>query len=122
MKNFVQKGDVIDYVNGGSTTIASGTVVVVGSLLGVAVSDIEASATGALRISGAVNLKKKKATAVTAGQALDYDISASQLDAIGAPASGDLVGCCVAIAGAGATEGTVTVLLNVAGATISAGQ
>lgn len=120
MKNFVMKGDVIAYTNSGGTTIASGSVILIGVLLGVAVADIAPGESGAVRISGVVALPKNPATAVAAGDALDYDVSAKRLDKVGSPAAGDLVGCCVAVTPAGSSADTVEVLLNVAGGTVTA--
>ncbi len=48
--NFIQKGDVIDYTP--SSAVESGDVVVIGSLVGVATTDIAASAEGAVAIEG----------------------------------------------------------------------
>lgn len=119
MNNFKQKGDVITYANSSGSAILSGSVVVVGALLGVAVADIADGESGAVRISGVCSLPKSTSTAVSAGDALDYDVSAEQLDAIGTPASGDLVGCCVAVADASESDSEVDVLLNVGGATVT---
>lgn len=121
MKNFIQRGEVINYTNGGSTTIAAGAVVVVGVLLAVAVADIESGKVGAVRIEGVFELPKNPATVVTPGTVLDYDVSANRLDKIGTPAAGDLVGCCVAVSAAAASTNTVEVLLNVNGGSVAAG-
>jgi predicted RecA/RadA family phage recombinase len=58
MKNFVKRGEVIDYVNLSGSDINSGDFVFVGSLFGVAQTDIANGATGAVLLKGAVILPK----------------------------------------------------------------
>lgn len=120
MNNFIQRGEVIDYTNVGSSPITSGSIVAIGGLLGVAVADIAPEETGAVRISGVVALPKNPATVITPGDALDYDVSANQLDKLASPAEGDLAGCGIAVSAAAASTDSVEVLLNVAGGTVTA--
>lgn len=69
---FIQEPNRIPYTNAGTTTITSGSGVAFGSILGVAVADIAASAAGVLEISGVHQLAKASG-AITAGAQLYWD-------------------------------------------------
>lgn len=74
MKNAVQDGNVIEYTNGTGAKILSGAVVVIGKFCGVAVTDIENGATGAVAVEGVFDLPKKTSTDTMAvGDALSYN-------------------------------------------------
>ncbi len=89
--NYVQPGRVLDYVNGGGSTIPSGAVVVVGAVIGVALKAIPAGAKGSVQVEGVFTLPKKTGTAVTQGAALVFK-AASKDFTVGTPASGDVSG------------------------------
>ena len=64
MKNTYQPNpDFLDYTNSTGSTITGGTLVQVGSLHGVVVADIPASATGVLSLKGIYTLPKLVAAA-----------------------------------------------------------
>jgi predicted RecA/RadA family phage recombinase len=116
--NYIQPGNCIDYTAG--SDISSGDVVVVGGLLGVAMSDIANGDTGAVGVSGVYSLPKVTAHVLSVGERVQYDVSASSIADDGAtPASGDLVNCGIVTKAAGNGDTTVEVLINVAGATIT---
>jgi predicted RecA/RadA family phage recombinase len=119
MKKYIQDGEVLDYSNASGSTILSGAVIVIGTLIGVAVADIADGTTGAVRVSGVVNLAKTSATVIAMGDSLDYDVSTSTFSKIGTPATGDVIACCVAAAAAGSGVTTVDVMLNVRGVTVT---
>lgn len=111
--NYIQDGKVIDYTNGGSA-IVSGAVVVIGALIGVALTDIAANAVGAVQICDVFELPKATAAVIGAGEEVIYDVSASEFDDNAAvPATGDVSKACVAVEAAGNGDTTVKVLLNV---------
>jgi predicted RecA/RadA family phage recombinase len=113
-KNYVQEGKVIDWTNGG-TAVASGDVVVIGTLLGVALVDIANGASGAVQIGGVFNAPKVDAAVIAAGETLTWDVSASKFDDDQAtPAAGDVTGAAaVAVEGKGATtDETIAVLFT----------
>jgi len=56
--NYLQKGDVIDYVNDSEEDIASGEVVLIGKRIGVALTDIVQDAVGAIQVVGVFQLPK----------------------------------------------------------------
>lgn len=118
--NYSQAGQTINYTNGGGSTIASGSVVVIGALVGVAIAAIEVGEVGAVAIEGVWTVPKATGTALGQGQSVDYDVSASAFTAIGTPASGDLVGCATVIEAAASADTTVQVKLNVRGANVTA--
>lgn len=114
MKNFQQEGCTMPYSNSGSA-IASGAVVVSGSVVGIAVTDIAASTgSGELAIEGVfASQPKTTGTAWTQGLSLNWDVSTGKWDSSAAtPATGDVVKCAIAweAAGSGATTGTVKLL------------
>jgi len=57
-QNHIQKGDIIDYTNGGNADIASGQVVVINTLIGVALVDIPEDATGSVAIAEVFEVPK----------------------------------------------------------------
>lgn len=104
MKNFVQIGDVLDYTPG--TAVASGAVVVMGVRVGIAVADIAANATGAVRVKGVVELAKLSTDTQAQGALLYWDSTNSRLTTT---ASGNtLAGYAAKAAG----NGTTTVWLH----------
>lgn len=106
MKNFVQEGHVLDYTPG--APVASGAVVVIGVRVGIAVSDIAANATGALRVKGVVELAKLGSDVVAQGALLYWDAANSRLTTT---ASGNvLAGYAAQAAGNGVT--TIWLHLN----------
>lgn len=76
-KNFVSEGLVLDYTNTGSAVIYSGSVVVMGDLIGVSITNIPAGKVGAVRVEGVFALPKAADTALTLqGAAVYWDTAA----------------------------------------------
>jgi predicted RecA/RadA family phage recombinase len=63
--NYIQKGDVLDYT-AKDKDIASGDLVIIGSIAGVAKCDIENGSTGSVHITGIYSLPKS-ADVITQG-------------------------------------------------------
>lgn len=78
-QNFIQSGDVLDYVNGTGQAIASGDVVVVGSLIGVALVNIADGATGAVQLEGIFIIAKTTSLAITQGDKLYFNTSTKKV-------------------------------------------
>ena len=98
-KNYVQEGDVIDYANASGSTIISGTPVLIGARLGVALADIANGATGSVQVEGVFTIAKLGTDNVAAGALLYWDNTNKRLTAT---ASGNtLAGFAVAAAGSG---------------------
>lgn len=110
--NYIMQGDVINYTP--SKDIKSGGAVVVGNLLGVAITDIASGEEGPVQVEGVFELPKVTASVIGAGESVIWDVSAGKFDNNEAtPAAGDLKGGCVAVAPAGNGDETVQVKLNV---------
>lgn len=112
--NYVNSGDVVDFINGGSA-IAAGAVVVVGNVLGIALVDIANGATGSVRIRGRFrNLPKVTAAVIAQGESLTWDVSVSKFDDNAAtPATGDVTGPpAVAAAAYTSSDTTMDVILT----------
>jgi predicted RecA/RadA family phage recombinase len=105
--NAVQRGDVIDWVNGGSA-VGAGDVVRIGKILGVALVDIGAGETGSVAIRGVFTVPKVSAAVIAQGENLTWDASAAAFDDNAAtPATGDVTGApalAFEAAGNGVTE------------------
>lgn len=97
MKNLFQRGNVIDYANGGAAIVA-GAIVGLKHCIGVARTAIAATTgVGAVDVEGVFYLPKVPGTAWLQGEKLIYDVSAGKMDASSAtPATGDITGCGVA--------------------------
>ncbi|WP_022949527.1 DUF2190 family protein [Methylohalobius crimeensis] len=109
-KNFVQPGNVIDHAASGAD-IASGEVVPIGNLLGVALKKIPDGETGSVRLIGVFTVPKVSAAVIAQGETLTWDVSAGAFDDNQAtPATGDITGAAaVAWQAAGAGETTMQV-------------
>lgn len=103
--NYVQAGDVIQYTAGADIT--AGSVVKIGALLGVALTDIANGATGSVAIRGVFTVPKVSAAVIAQGERLVWDVSAASGagefdDSAASPATGDVSGeAAVAWEGAG---------------------
>lgn len=72
MKNFIKKGNVLDYViAGGGTAVVSGELVIIGGLVGVAVTNIAVGETGSVNLTGVYSVPKASG-AITQGAKLYY--------------------------------------------------
>lgn len=121
--NFVQSGEAVTFINSGVTDIASGSLVVMANLVGIAAGLVKAGESGVLYLSGVYTLPKTAhATdqAIVAGGAVIWDASAAKcVNAATTPAEGDAAGWGVAIEAAASTATTVKVRLTGAVATIT---
>jgi predicted RecA/RadA family phage recombinase len=114
-KNFVQPGNVLDYTNGTGSDIASGDVVVIGGLLGVALDDIADGDAGVVQITGVFTLPKVSGAVIAQGESLVWDVTAGAFDDNQAtPATDDVSGAAAVAAAAGA-DGETTLLVRLTG-------
>ena len=106
--NYVQKGHVIDWVNGTGSAVSANDVVKLGNTLGVALVDIANGATGSVAIRGVFTVPKVSGAVIAQGESLTWDVSAGKFDDNAAtPASGDVTGAAALAweaAGNGVTE------------------
>lgn len=64
---YIQQGLSLDYKNSGSAKIEAGDIVVFGSKLTVAATEIAVGAVGTLETTGVFEMPKKASEAITAG-------------------------------------------------------
>lgn len=87
----IQPGKVIDYTAGADIT--SGSIVVMGQILGIALADIANGATGAVQIDGVFEVPKVTGAVFSQGESLTWDASAGKFDDnLATLASGDITG------------------------------
>lgn len=82
--SYWQRGESIDYTNSGDSKIEANTVILFGSRIGIAGTDIAAGETGSLIVSGVFELPKDYAAsdkAITAGADVYWDNSNSCIKA-----------------------------------------
>ncbi len=113
MKNYVQKGDSLEYTNDTGGDIASGDVVVIGSQIGVAATDIADTESGTVQMSGVFTLPKTAGAAIPQGDPAIWDVSAGAfIPSTGTPATGDVSDAVTCWIAAGSADTTVTVKIN----------
>lgn len=66
-KNHVQEGNIMTWTNGTGSAVASGAVVVVGTLVGIALGDIANGATGELALAEVWEVAKDTSVAIAQG-------------------------------------------------------
>lgn len=107
--NSYSEGNVVEYSNTGAA-IASGAVVAMNDIVGIAITDIAATTgVGSVAIEGAFVVPKTTGTAWNVGDSIDWDASASEFHKGVTPAAGDVVlaAVCIVAAAAGAATGVV---------------
>ena len=111
-KNYSGKGDVLDYVAGGA--VASGAVVIMGDQVGIALSAAAAIGDEILvQVEGAfTGVPKSAGTAISKGDKVSWDASASAFSKGITPATGDVIGCGFAAADATSAATTMDVVLT----------
>ena len=106
MKNYVQPGDTLTLT--APYDLTSGLGVLVGSIFGVASADALTGAEVEAVRKGVFDLKKKAATAITAGAKVYWDNTAREVNTTAT--ANTLIGA--AAVAAGASDATVTVVLD----------
>ncbi|WP_339678346.1 DUF2190 family protein [uncultured Zhongshania sp.] len=111
--NYVAAGNVLDHTASGD--IASGAVVVMGNILGVALDAIANGETGPVQIKGVFTVPKVSGAVIAQGDSLTYDITAEAFDDNAATAAaGDITGA-AAVAAAAAGDGATTMQVLLTG-------
>lgn len=70
---YLQRGEALDYRNTTETTIPHGTIVTIGTRIGVTGCDIPPDHLGTIHVCGVFRIKKTGTDAVKLGQALYFD-------------------------------------------------
>lgn len=104
MRNLFKAGVTLTLTPAVAT--ASGVGVLIGSLFGVAVNDVDANTDGEFLTEGVVELPKTSALAVTVGQRLFWDATNR---VVNATASGQM---CIGVAASAAANPSATVLVK----------
>ena len=117
---YIEEGKTLDYTNAGSA-IASGDVVIVAGLIGVAHDDIAATTgTGVLHTDGVFELPKVSAAVIAAGEDVIWDVSAGAFDDnLATPGTGDVSKGATAWEAAGNGVTTVKVKLHGVAGTVN---
>lgn len=118
MKNFVKKGDVLDYVNGSGDDIASGDVVDLGIGIGVAAANIADTETGSLAMEGVFSLPKTNPLVISQGDKCFWNNSTKKITKTAG--SNTLAGYCVEAAAS--TDAFVKVSIEPLGEKDSSGS
>lgn len=105
-QNFKQEGKRVKYTNGTGSDIASGAVVVIGALLGIALVDIADTESGEVALEGVWELPKTNPLAISQGDQLFWNTSTKKVTKT---ATDKQIG--VAFAAAGSTDDVVDVKL-----------
>ncbi len=79
MKNYVQEGDSVNYTVPNATTIASGDVVAIGNLTGVAVTSGTAGDVIVVNLCGVYELPKDAPLVITQGDRLFWNASNKEI-------------------------------------------
>lgn len=123
-RNYESDGNVIQWTNGTGAAVASGQVVKVGNILGVALVAIAIGASGSVAVEGVFSgVPKVSAAVFVQGEKLLFDISAGTGvgafdDSAAAPATGDVVGGAIAWVAGANLETTCTIKLTPGNTTI----
>ena len=92
----MQDGNAIDYTPG--SDVSSGDVVVVGTMVGIAPSDIASGALGAIQVSGVGEFPKASgsSTAIAAGALVYWDVANQVAQTDDESAANKLIGTTIA--------------------------
>lgn len=118
-----QRGETIDYQNDTTAAIEAGTIIALGSRIGVAAADIPAGELGEVNVDGVYKMPKAKNAVIAMGAAVEYDPSAGTVDVPSAvatqsdddeeePAAPPKVAAGYAVAAAAAADTEVLVKIN----------
>lgn len=121
MKNYMQKGSSLNYLNETGASILSGDPVVVGNQIGVAGVDIPDGEAGSVEMEGVFTLPKTGGSEIVQGSTPVFDVSAGAFVPEGtATASGDVTGTVTCWETAASAETVVVVKLNTGKGSIAA--
>jgi predicted RecA/RadA family phage recombinase len=121
MNNYQQKGEAITWTNGTGSDVVAGQVVAVGNMIGVAIENIAAAASGSVAVEGVFsNIPKVTAAVFVQGEKLIWDSSAAKFDdSLATPATGDITGACVAWVAGTSSDTTCTIKLTPGNTTVT---
>lgn len=106
--NHIQEGAVIDWTNDTGSDVSSGSVVVIGVLVGVALGNIANGEEGRVAIEQVFEVPKNSSLAIDQGDRCYWDVADGNINKTAV----DNIDAGVAIADAGASDTTVKLKLN----------
>jgi predicted RecA/RadA family phage recombinase len=68
VKNFIAEGKALNWTNSTPALVRSGSIVAVGAIIGIAVSDIPPTTTGSVAIEGVYELPKASGAEIKQGE------------------------------------------------------
>jgi len=109
---FIQKGNILDYLNAGPD-LAVNTILTIGALLGITMDTIPSGQVGAVGVDGVWSLPKLSTDVMAVGDVVDWDASTGEFNSnIGVPATGDITNGATVVEAAGSGDTTVKVKIN----------
>jgi len=111
----------MQWTNSTGSAVASGDVVKITNMLGIALVDIANGASGSVALKGVFSdVPKVTAAVFTVGEKLIWDVSAGKFDDSAAtPASGDVTGAAIALVAGANLETTCTIMLTPGNTTVT---
>lgn len=85
---YLQRGEALDYKNSTTELIPHGTIVVIGTRIGVTGCDIPPGQLGTIHVCGVFKIKKTDTDAISLGQTVYYDGTGITGQAPAAPSGG----------------------------------
>ena len=79
-QNYIQQGDVLEWVNSSGSDVQSGQVVVAGEFVGVATGNIPDGQEGRIALSGVWELPKASGLAMAQGDRVYWDVADGNLN------------------------------------------
>lgn len=76
---YIQRGESLDYKNGGDAILEAGTVVSLGSRIAVTGAEIAPGAVGSVHVTGVFQITKTESEEVAMGDALYFDADAGKI-------------------------------------------
>ncbi|BCL59964.1 hypothetical protein DGMP_06570 [Desulfomarina profundi] len=107
-KNHIQEGVVIDWTNGTGSDVTSGSAVVIGVLVCVALGNIANGETGRVATEQVFELPKNTSLAINQGDRCYWDVADGNINKTAV----DNIDAGVAVADAGTSDATVRIKLN----------
>lgn len=108
-KNYIKPGDHLTFT--ASADAASGSVVVLGTLIAIALTAVANGANGEAAIEGVWEVPKATGAAINAWTKPSYDTATGTFGVAGAETAGDVIGGVVAVETAASAATTVKVKL-----------
>jgi predicted RecA/RadA family phage recombinase len=78
-QNFKVSGDVLQLLNESGSTITSGSPIIVGKFVGIALGDIADDAVGSVAMEGVFELPKATGTAIAQGDVVTWDTATKKV-------------------------------------------